>query len=100
MYFFYSLFFAFKGLLTVYVYLQAEERIFDGDDRLAPVFVATLAAATLSQILFGVGGLIANDTTTATTTTTQGHNIAPINRGNPGKRGFLSKCCGNAPDIE
>ena len=30
----------------------------------------------------------------------QGHNIAPINRGNPGKRGFLSKCCGNAPDID
>ena len=68
MYFFYSLFFAFKELLTVYVYLQAEERILDGDDRLAPVFVATLAAATLSQLLFG--GLIATDTTTATTTTT------------------------------
>ena len=51
------------------LYLQAEERIFDGgDDRLAPVFVATLAAATLSQLLFG--GLIATDTTTATTTTT------------------------------
>ena len=30
----------------------------------------------------------------------QGHNIAPINRGNPGKRGFLSKCCRNAPDID
>ena len=33
------------------LYLQAEERIFDGDDRLAPVFVATLAAATLGNLL-------------------------------------------------
>ena len=65
--------------MTVYVsmclYLQAEERIFDGDDRLAPVFVATLAAATLSQLLFG--GLIATDTTTATTTTTSTTTAGP-----------------------